>query len=90
MAVCDHCGNDYDKSFTISSGGETHTFDSFNAQSSLAPKCAHCDCRISVTASEAEQRHVLLRCIARAFRRAPVGVRSSTFTRRSATEGRRA
>ena len=47
MGVCDHCGNDYDKSFTITSGGETHTFDSFEcAIHLLAPKCAHCDCRI--------------------------------------------
>ena len=47
MARCDHCGNDYDKSFTVSLGGTTKTFDSFEcAIHLLAPRCAHCGCRI--------------------------------------------
>ena len=47
MAVCEVCGNDYDKAFELSRGGETHTFDSFEcAIHALAPRCAHCDCRI--------------------------------------------
>ena len=47
MARCDRCGNDYDKSFTVSRGGKTHTFDSFEcAISMLAPECAHCRCKI--------------------------------------------
>jgi hypothetical protein len=47
MAVCEVCGNDYDKAFEVSRGGETHTFDSFEcAIHALAPRCAHCDCRI--------------------------------------------
>ena len=47
MATCDRCGNDYDKSFQISRGGKTWTFDSFEcAISELAPRCSHCDCRI--------------------------------------------
>ena len=47
MARCDNCGNDYDKSFTITAGGKTHTFDSFEcAIYMLAPTCTHCRCRI--------------------------------------------
>jgi len=47
MAVCEHCGNDYDKAFNVEMGGARHTFDSFEcAIHMLAPHCAHCDCRI--------------------------------------------
>lgn len=47
MARCEVCDNDYDKSFEVMSGGETHTFDSFEcAIHALAPTCAHCHCRI--------------------------------------------
>lgn len=47
MAICDQCGNDYDKSFTVELGGKTSTFDSFEcAIEALAPRCVHCDCRI--------------------------------------------
>jgi hypothetical protein len=47
MAMCDVCGNEYDKSFQVLRAGETHTFDSFEcAIHALAPVCAHCGCRI--------------------------------------------
>jgi Rieske Fe-S protein len=47
MAVCEVCGNDYDKAFEVRSGGETHVFDSFEcAIHALAPTCAHCGCRV--------------------------------------------
>src|SRR5512145_2053651 len=47
MARCDVCGNDYDKSFEVIAEGESHTFDSFEcAIHMLAPRCAHCDCRV--------------------------------------------
>ena len=47
MAKCDVCGNDYDKSFTVTMQGQTHTFDAFEcAIHRLAPTCAHCKCRI--------------------------------------------
>jgi hypothetical protein len=47
MARCDCCGNDYDKAFTVTLGGETRTFDSFEcAIHVLAPRCAHCECTI--------------------------------------------
>jgi hypothetical protein len=48
MAVCDVCGNDYDKAFQVSKEGRTHTFDSFEcAIHALAPTCAHCGVRIT-------------------------------------------
>jgi hypothetical protein len=44
---CDVCGNDYDKSFQITGAGRTMTFDSFEcAIEAMAPRCAHCQCRI--------------------------------------------
>ena len=47
MAKCEHCGNEYDKSFTVTLGGTTHVFDSFEcAIHVLAPRCAHCGCAI--------------------------------------------
>ncbi|MEO5589473.1 MAG: hypothetical protein ABIS03_07800 [Gemmatimonadaceae bacterium] len=47
MAKCDVCGTNYDKSFTVTMGGVSHTFDSFEcAIHALAPSCAHCGCRI--------------------------------------------
>jgi hypothetical protein len=48
MANCDVCGNDYDKSFQLTtSDGTTKTFDSFEcAIHAVAPECAHCDCKI--------------------------------------------
>ena len=47
MARCEVCGNEYDKAFTVTAGGRTGTFDSFEcAIHALAPQCAHCKCRI--------------------------------------------
>jgi Rieske Fe-S protein len=47
VAKCDVCGNDYDKSFDVVRGGETHTFDSFEcAIHALAPTCEHCGCKV--------------------------------------------
>lgn len=48
MAVCELCGNDYDKAFeVVTSDGAKHTFDSFEcAIHSLAPECSHCGCKI--------------------------------------------
>ena len=38
MAKCEVCGNDYDKSFTVTMKGTAHTFDSFEcAIHALAP-----------------------------------------------------
>lgn len=47
MAVCDVCGNNYDKSFQVMRDGKTYTFDSFEcAIHLLAPRCNHCNCTI--------------------------------------------
>jgi hypothetical protein len=48
MAVCEVCGNDYDKAFEVRLGGKAHTFDSFEcAIHALAPTCAHCGVKIA-------------------------------------------
>jgi hypothetical protein len=45
--VCEVCGNVYDKCFEVRMAGATHVFDSFEcAIHVLAPRCAHCGCRI--------------------------------------------
>lgn len=47
MGRCEVCGNRYDKSFDVTIGGATHTYDSFEcAIHALAPTCAHCGCRV--------------------------------------------
>ena len=47
MPRCDQCGNDYDKTFEVTMGGETMVFDCFEcAISALAPICDHCGARI--------------------------------------------
>ena len=55
MALCEVCGNDYDKAFQVIQAGETHVFDSFEcAIHALAPVCAHCGCRIIGHGMEAQ------------------------------------
>ncbi|HSJ23944.1 MAG TPA: hypothetical protein VK929_04605 [Longimicrobiales bacterium] len=55
MAVCEFCGNDYDKSFDVRMNGESHTFDSFEcAIQTLAPICATCGVRIIGHGMEAD------------------------------------
>jgi hypothetical protein len=55
MAVCEVCGNDYDKAFVIERAGERHTFDSFEcAIHAMAPRCAHCGCAIVGHGMEAD------------------------------------
>jgi hypothetical protein len=49
MAVCEVCGNEYDKTMaiTLERDGGPHVFDSFEcAIHALAPVCEHCGCRI--------------------------------------------
>lgn len=47
MARCEVCGNDYSDSFVVRMHGTEHTFDAFEcAIHKLAPRCAHCECRI--------------------------------------------
>ncbi len=55
MGKCAQCGNDYDKSFDVNFGGQSHTFDSFEcAIQRLAPVCGHCGCRIVGHGMEAD------------------------------------
>ena len=55
MATCDVCGNEYDKTFTITRADQSGTFDSFEcAMHMMAPSCAHCGCRILGHGIEAE------------------------------------
>ena len=54
-AVCEVCGNLYDKCFVVQMNGEAHVFDSFEcAIHVLAPKCAHCGCRVIGHGMEAD------------------------------------
>ena len=47
MAICENCGNDYDKAFRVLLNGKEHVFDSFEcAIHALAPTCPHCGTRI--------------------------------------------
>lgn len=47
MAKCEHCGNEYDKTFEIRYDGKTHIFDSFEcAIHVMAPECDRCGSKI--------------------------------------------
>ena len=47
MSKCEVCGNDYDKTIVVTQGSRSMTFDSFEcAIEGMAPRCAHCGCRI--------------------------------------------
>jgi hypothetical protein len=55
MGKCEVCGNEYDKAFTVTRGGESRVFDSFEcAIHAMAPVCAHCECRIVGHGMEAD------------------------------------
>lgn len=57
MGTCDVCGNTYDKTFTVTQGERTRTFDSLEcAVSDLALPCDHCGCRILGHGVEADDR----------------------------------
>jgi len=56
MAICEVCGNDYDKTFEITMAGSTHVFDSFEcAIHAMAPVCNHCGCRILGHGTESDE-----------------------------------
>ncbi|HEX5635272.1 MAG TPA: hypothetical protein VFX50_18640 [Gemmatimonadales bacterium] len=51
---CEVCGNDYDKAFEVTMSDKRHVFDSFEcAIQALAPRCAHCGCRVIGHGTEA-------------------------------------
>jgi hypothetical protein len=54
---CEVCGNQYDKAFEVQAAGKRHVFDSFEcAIQALAPRCAHCGCRVIGHGVEAGDR----------------------------------
>lgn len=47
MPVCDTCGNDDRRTFTLTMGPISGVFDSFEcAIEAFAPRCGHCRCRV--------------------------------------------
>ena len=57
MAICEVCGNDYDKSFEVIAAGDRHVFDSFEcAIHKMAPVCEHCGCKVIGHGSEVTGR----------------------------------
>lgn len=55
MAICEVCGNDYDRAFEVRLQDVRYIFDCFEcAISKLAPLCEHCGCRIIGHGLEAE------------------------------------
>ncbi|HKG38078.1 MAG TPA: hypothetical protein VKB25_03745 [Conexibacter sp.] len=57
MAICEVCGNEYDKSMEITVADARHVFDSFEcAIHALAPRCEHCGCRVIGHGVEADGR----------------------------------
>jgi hypothetical protein len=71
MAVCEVCGNDYDKAFTVTAADATHTFDSFEcAIHRMAPVCDHCGVKVAGHGMEADGQFY---CCAHCARQAGVG-----------------
>ncbi len=55
MALCEVCGNEYDKPMQITVAGASHTFDCFEcAIHGLAPRCEHCECAVIGHGHEAD------------------------------------
>ncbi len=56
--TCEVCGNEYDKAFVIEAvDKKRHVFDSFEcAIQALAPRCAHCGCRVIGHGTEADAK----------------------------------
>ena len=58
MTPCHVCGNHYDKAFTVSMDGVSHTFDCFEcAINALAPRCAHCNGMIIGHGVESDEQY---------------------------------
>lgn len=47
MGRCEGCGNEYERTIEVRVDDGAHVFDSFEcAIHALAPRCAHCGCRV--------------------------------------------
>ena len=74
MAICEVCGNGYDKAFRIDMRGESHTFDCFEcAIFSLAPRCVSCG--VPVVGHGVEADDEIFCCAHCASRQGTLGVR---------------
>jgi hypothetical protein len=61
----------YDKAFSVKAGDREYTFDCFEcAIHALAPKCAHCHCRVIGHGTESDG---IFYCCAHCARRAGAG-----------------
>jgi hypothetical protein len=70
MKSCECCGNSYDKTFEVTIGQTTHTFDSFAcAIHVLAPRCNHCQVAIIGHGMEARGQYF---CCAHCARQAGI------------------
>jgi hypothetical protein len=68
--MCEVCGNEYDKAFTVTVAGKAYTFDSFEcAIHALAPACAHCGCKVI---GHGVEDHGVFYCCAHCAKRAGV------------------
>lgn len=57
MAICEVCGNDYDKPIEVVAADARHVFDCFEcAIHKMAPICEHCGVKIIGHGVEAEGR----------------------------------
>ena len=84
MGKCEQCGNDYDKTFDVIAGGQTHTFDSFEcAIQMLAPVCGLCGCRIIGHGMETDGKFY---CCAHCAGMARLTKSPSVYTRHRGTE----
>jgi hypothetical protein len=57
MAICEVCGNEYDKAIEVTAAGASHVFDSFEcAIQAMAPRCEHCGTTVIGHGHEADGR----------------------------------
>lgn len=58
VGLCDTCGNPHENLMSVSRGEAKGAFDSFEcAIEALAPRCAHCHCRILGHGVESDGRY---------------------------------
>ena len=90
MAICEVCGNDYDKAFEVNMMGATHTFDSLR----MRHACAGASLRALRRArrgprGRAGRPHLLLRALRRAGGQAICAIAPEAFADLGAQAGAR-
>src|SRR5207244_2990147 len=79
MAKCFVCGNNYDKSFTVTREAEKLDFDCFEcAIHALAPTCSHCGCKVIGHGVEQDAKTFCCEHCARQGAPAPAKVKVAT------------